>query len=580
MAERSELTELGVQRWCGEASFERGQTYYRHGHILHPRRQGDAIKGRCLGSMERAYELAIHLGPEGIVSGSCSCPVGHGGRCKHAAALLLAWIHEPEAFTEVEALQEALEQRSKPELVVLIQRMIERYPDLERLVELPTAGSQQPVNVETIRQQANAAFHDEEYGSRGGIYGIVQTLSALVDLGDEYATRQDWRNAAAVYQPVIEVILEQYSYVEDEGELAGVVDNCVSGLGQCLEMVTDATFRETLLRVLFSVYRWDVEFGGIDMGYEATDFILNESTSEEKTRVGQWVREAIPQGGDWSSVFRRQTFGRFLLALEAEHLDDESYLRICRETARWTDLVDRLLALGRVGEAVEVAQIVSDYELLSLADLFVDHNQGELARQMASERARTSTDSRLAAWLKNDAQKRGDPLAALGYAQTLFWERPNMLAYHEVRDLAQSVGQWHLIRTSILDRLAAESQFELLTDIYVDEGQIDDALASLAQHMSQSRGWWMRSSLLVRVAQAAEADRPREAIRLYLTHAQQLIGARGRDNYAEAAGHLGRVRDLYHTLGAQETWQQFIADLRSRERRLRALKEELDRAGL
>ncbi|MBN1582631.1 MAG: hypothetical protein JXA89_18115 [Anaerolineae bacterium] len=580
MADLSELTELDVQQWCGEASFERGRAYYQRGHILYPRRQGDTIKGRCLGSMDRPYELVIHLGPEGIVSGACSCPVGHGGHCKHAAALLLTWIHEPETFAQVEVLEEALEGRSKSELIVLIRRMIERYPDLEMLVELPTASGQQPVDTETVRKQANAAFHSIEYGDWGGVYGIVQALSALVDLGDDYAVQQNWRNAAAVYRPVIEVVLEQYGTVEDEGELAGVVNTCVSGLGQCLEMVTDVTFRETLLRVLFGVYRWDVEFGGIDMGYEATDFILNEGTSEEKELVAQWVREAIPQSDDWSSEFHRQVFGRFLLELEAEHLDDEGYLHICRETSRWSELVDRLLALGRVNEAVEVARIVSDYELLSLANLFVAHNEGKLARQMVGERSRMSDDSRLVAWLKDDAQKRGDPLAALEYAQTLFWQRPDAPAYHEVRELAQPVGQWASLRASILEQLTAQGKFELLTNIYVDEGRVDDALVSLAQQMCKSRWGWVRSSLTIRVAKAAESARPREAIRLYVTHAQQLIDARGRGNYTEAAGYLKRVRELYHTLGKQETWQQFIADLRSRERRLRALKEELNRAGL
>jgi len=40
------------------------------------------------------------------------------------------------------------------------------------------------------------------------------------------------------------------------------------------------------------------------------------------------------------------------------------------------------------------------------------------------------------------------------------------------------------------------------------------------------------------------------------------------------------VRDLYHRLGEPDTWQQLIADLRERNRRLRVLKEELENAGL
>jgi hypothetical protein len=67
MAELPKLTESEVQSWIGELSFGRGQTYYRRDHILNPRWQGEAIKGRCLGSQARPYELNIRLGTAGIV---------------------------------------------------------------------------------------------------------------------------------------------------------------------------------------------------------------------------------------------------------------------------------------------------------------------------------------------------------------------------------------------------------------------------------------------------------------------------------------------------------------------------------
>jgi uncharacterized Zn finger protein len=579
MADLPKLNESDVQRWISEPSFGRGHTYYRQGHILNPRRQGEVIKGRCLGSQPRPYELSIRLGADGIASGMCSCPVGGGGRCKHAAALLLTWVHEPEAFAEVEALDAELERRSKAELIALVRRMVERYPDLEMLVELPTAGGQAQVNAEAIRRQANAAFYGVGYDDWGAAYGITQTLKSLVDLGDDYLEQQGWRNAAVVYQPVIEAVLEHYGYVEDEGELASVVNDCVAGLGQCLQAAADSAFREMLLSALFGVYRWDVDFGGIDMGYEAIDFILDEATAEEKTQVAEWVRGALPVGQDWSSNYHRQAYGGFLIALEADHLDDESYLRLCRETSRWSDLVDRLLALGRVDEAVEVAQQVGDYDLLSLANLFVTHDQGDLARQVVGERAKTSTDSRLLGWLKEDAQKHGDAAAALGYAETLFWMRPSVPAYVEVRDLAQPLGRWDALRASILARLRDESQSALLTGIYLADDEIDLALSSLAEVRS-SRWAWHSANLSIQAAQAAEETRPRESIRLYVEQAQQLIDARGRGNYQTAAGYLARVRDLFDKLGEPETWRGLIAKLRERERRLRALQDELNKAGL
>lgn len=62
--------------------------------------------------------------------------------------------------------------------------------------------------------------------------------------------------------------------------------------------------------------------------------------------------------------------------------------------------------------------------------------------------------------------------------------------------------------------------------------------------------------------------------------AEKLISFQGRENYRAAAGHLKRVRALYKRLGEVQQWQRLIAGLREQHKRLRALREELDQAGL
>ncbi|MGD2178197.1 MAG: hypothetical protein PVG71_10285 [Anaerolineae bacterium] len=79
---------------------------------------------------------------------------------------------------------------------------------------------------------------------------------------------------------------------------------------------------------------------------------------------------------------------------------------------------------------------------------------------------------------------------------------------------------------------------------------------------------------------AAEQERPREAIRLYADAVNELIAARGRQNYATAATYLTRVRDLYRRLGEAPTWETYIARLLENNRRLRALRDELNKVGL
>lgn len=66
----------------------------------------------------------------------------------------------------------------------------------------------------------------------------------------------------------------------------------------------------------------------------------------------------------------------------------------------------------------------------------------------------------------------------------------------------------------------------------------------------------------------------------FLNQAQRLIDRRGRGNYAEAATYLRKIRNLYENLGKQDDWQIQITSLRQENRALRALQDELIKAGL
>jgi uncharacterized Zn finger protein len=132
----------------------------------------------------------------------------------------------------------------------------------------------------------------------------------------------------------------------------------------------------------------------------------------------------------------------------------------------------------------------------------------------------------------------------------------------------------------VLSRLDAEERHHLLIAIHLDEDEIDRALETLDRWQAASRWRRLDGRLSMRVARAAEKERPRAAIHLYVEAVEALIARRGRGNYAVAAAHLSRVRDLYRRLGEENAWEVLITGLRKMNPRLRALKDELDKAGL
>ena len=255
--------------------------------------------------------------------------------------------------------------------------------------------------------------------------------------------------------------------------------------------------------------------------------------------------------------------------------------RFCGSAAKpgaFHDLVDRLLNLTRVEEAVTEARTAGDYDSLGLADLFVGHGHGDVAERLMLERAEKTTDTRVLEWLENYYRSNGRDSAALAFAERVFRLRPSLDKYKELRELAKRLGGWDTLRPDLLAFLGETRNPVLLVRIYLEEGQIDNALEVLESW--QQRNYFIGGEVRIEVARAAEESRPRAALEIYRRFAEILIKQRGRGNYATAGELLSRVRDLHRRLGEEADWRNYVGDLRERNRSLRALKEELAAAGL
>lgn len=593
MASPPQLTESQIRNWSDSGSFNRGQRYFRNNAIFNPRRQGTTLKALCHGSQPQPYRVEITLDEQGIQSGRCSCPVGGGGSCKHAVALLLTWLHEPEAFQKIEQLDESLAARSKEELIALIGKMLNRYPDLETLLEIPIPGGEKaarPLDPDVIRRQMKSIIGYGEYGYGGYEYGsdyaVAQETEQILEQGDEFAEAEDWRNAVIVYETVARTILENYETLpDDEGYVSSIADQCADRLVPVLAAVDEAALREQILQALFYIYGWDLEFGGIGVGDSAYVALLEQTTSQEKKQVAQWAQELLPTGDSFGANWRRQALGRLLLQLEEDDLDDEGYLQLCRQTGRTHDLVERLLELDRVDEAEAEARETSDYDLLRMADIFEETGHGDLAAQLIRERREGSQDLRLTQWLVDWLRERGELKEAVALANQLLEQREQMHHYRQLRDLAQEAGQLEDVLPPLLARLVEEGKFAFLTEIFLEEGRIDEALEALEtlEHSDRRPGYrrvYWGPNLRLQVAAAAEEERPQAAIDIYAKEVNRLIANRGRSNYANAAQYLVRTRELYRRLDEEDVWREWILHLRQENSRLPAMQDEFDQAGL
>ena len=615
-----------IQDWTGDRSYSLGRAYVRQGALGHLRREGMVIKGRCQGTASQPYRVQITLNAKGIASGFCSCPVGGGGRCKHCAALLLAWIEKPDAFVAGDSLDTMLERLDKAELLALLRRMVKLSPDTELLLEneLPlllgtknVVDAQRVVDPQALRRQVvqvlrgtggGGAYGYERYTSGWHAYGDYgdwdgpdtplvdsSTIQPLVNRADSALSTGDVRNAANMYVGIAEGIIDYYDriYEEDEeGELYIEVDplvqTCIAKIGACLRASSEPAQRESLVRALAGLYQRSPDADVLSTDEAVVRVLVEDTTREERWLAADLIRASLLAGdGDAVDPYLRRQIGQALLRLEHDRLDDEAYLRLCRETGLLRDLVERLLSLQQVDEAVaEVQQVEDVAELVALADLLRAHGESYIAENLIRRRARTSHDPRLTAWLKERAEEAGDVDEALGLAERLFWRAPTLPHYQEVKDLAQRLGTWDRVVQGLRAHLEKDKQYALLTEIYLLEGEIDAALTAV-KHVREpnyftgwNTGYLSADTLQIRVAQAAEDSRPDDAIRLYEAQVKRLIENRKRDSYAIAATYLARVRDVFRRQRRECEWDPLIARYRADYKRLPALQDELRQAHL
>ena len=599
------LTDADVRAWTAERFYERGRRYFDEGRLQHPRRAGSTLKVECVGSQPQPYRVEVRLDAEGITSARCSCPMGEGGRCKHVVALLLAWVHDASTFTETAALADALHKHDKGQLVALIEQMIDRHPDLERLARLSTdAGA--PLDEVRLRQEVEQVLPDFDAGYAPHGYdtphAVGEALEDFLIVGDDYAQRGHLGDAARAYETVARAILDNYEAAFDhEGDISYAVHQCTERLAALLETTDDANLRLRILRVLFDVWCWDTDRGGYGISDAVPGIVIDRATPAERHRVAGWVREKLPGSNElnepasspapWVGCtpsrtrfeWRHERYGQFLLDLEADTLSDEEYLDICRRCGLLEERVERLLVLGRTEEALDAASSdASAHQLARLAERFVEHGAGEAVCDRIEERVAGQVGAgndagRLTEWLRDYAREHGDEEAALRLSKKMFWHRPSVEKYEPVRAAAQALGTWNEERGEILRRLEDDDRFALLTRLHLADGHVEDALGTVHRAEASLRGG---PSLKIAVARAAEDEAPQQATDLYLEVACDLIDQRGRDNYAQAAEHLDRIKRIHQQQSSEADWHNLIAMIREDNSNLPALQDELDKAGL
>ncbi len=630
------LHEAAIRRQTDSQSFERGDSYYRSGHLFNLTLRGALLSGSCLGSSGGPYRVTAGLmpmdaGEDPVQAISCTCP--RGGFCKHIVALLLAWVREPETFAESPALKEVLASKSQGELIALIEVMINLFPELEDVLELPLGdmadGDGAPIQEATTRRQVAAAMQAAyAKGEWAAAPAIVAALRPLMRAAEARADADRWSDAITIWRVVAEEIVDQgqlpYDHEADMDLLlaeagAGLARGLEAQAGLPQEQRLSDDERAELIQSLLGLWLSDRNHHELAIAVDTTEVIARSATPEELVRVETWLRSQIvnePEGEQFIADWNNRIVVHFLVALkEAASATDDEILAEYEAAGLWTDAVEMLIDLEHYDEAVALARrrIENPRLFLQFAERLASPSEQHRrqAVNMVEDRLwemegkDKNVDRAYQAWLGEQYARLGDAQAALTVQRCLFEAQPTRTAFTAVRDLVTRIGlpteQWMALREELLQTLQDYARWQDLVEIHLEAREHGNALAALGEvdsrNISPYAGMFGISGggtaftvaadgtihygdQRLHVAKAVARTHPDEAIVLYQTVAAEQIEKRNRDAYAQAARHLKAARAIFRRQKREGEWLAYIGALRERTKTLRALRDELDRAKL
>jgi uncharacterized Zn finger protein len=613
------LSEGAIRAHAGAESYSRGASYYQRGAVGDLILRGNTLQADVQGSQYTPYRVRVTFDQEGVSTADCTCPYDWGGWCKHIVAALLKCLRDPATIEARPPLATLLADLDRPQLQVLLVELADHDLDLageiERRVSLMRLASVVPqspqaagpahsskIDQEAIRQQVRLAlrparraryddydYDDEEDPSAE----VVEIVRPLLEQARRFGESGDARGALAVLEALTA------AYIDGAGELLerleeqfGITEGAATDFFDDLseawaEMILDPDLSEDEREEwgekiagwrdnaedLGAGEAFDLALAAAEQGWEYPP--LRRVLQGEIGERGAWEREA-PDYADTLALVR-------LRILERQARLQE-YLYLAEAEGQIERYVAMLAKLGRTQEAVEegIAHLTAAGQFRELAGILRERGELDSALRLAEHGAALTPPreaigsyafygdhqrAELASWAADLAAQMGDQARALRAAETAFRITPSLRAYLKAQELAGE--RWEAVRPALLEGLRQSHAADAKVDIFLREGLIDDAIASVKG--SHSYG------LLEQVVDAATATRPDWVIRTATTQAERIMDAGQAQQYDHAVNWLRHAREAFRIAGRDSDWRSYLADVRAKHGRKHKLMGLIER---
>jgi uncharacterized Zn finger protein len=571
----NKMTENILKSLSSPESFTRGHDLYQSDAVFDTFRQGDLLTGKCKGRSAPFYQIRVQLDEGGIQEASCTCPYDWGGYCKHIVALMLTYVHSPDAFIEQKNIKELLGQLDKDGLVYLITKMVDKNPDLYSWLQtaIPAASAKsQPtqqrdkrkteVSKTAYKRQIQSILHSlqgyrmsEAYWMMGG---MVDQLNHVRDTAYDFLEADDAHGALVILTTLLTEVSGSFDQFDDsDGELGGFFSELALPL---VEAVLSTDLSKTERRNLFNELEPVVEELSA-YGIDDLDVIL------AALNLG-WSEEVLDEQEDYDYDESILTEAK-LNILERQNRVEE-FLQLCFKAGEYRRYILKQIEMGEFEKAKEVAwkTITQASDALMVAKALRDAGYLLDALRLAEKGLDLDGNKHeLGAWLGPIEETQGQIDKAIKAYQAAFTSLPSLELYSILKKL--SGANWGDLRPVLMQILQASPHMEVLVDVYLSEEEWDKAI-----NIAKEAGEW-NYSLIEKVADAVFPFRPDWVIQASRKQAEGLIAKTQSKYYATAARWLAKMKQAYLASGRKEEWLSYLEGLKSTYSRRPALQAEL-----
>ncbi|MGP4049274.1 SWIM zinc finger family protein [Streptomyces sp. 2A115] len=554
------LTEANIKALAGPRSFERGRGYL---DAVTGIEVGDGWVTATVHGTER-YEVELILdGPDGL-TGECDCPYGlEGNFCKHLVALGLTVLAQRErlpqqrqaARSRAQDLDGWLSALSKDELLALVREQVGEDRQLRRRLELRAASA------------------------RGDLAGVRGRIRELLDIGPfaqyGYVEYADAR-----------------AYAEQTGQAVAAI-GALTGSGRAADAITMA--REAMRQLVEALESVDDSDGWLgQVGTDLADAHLDacRAARPDPEELARWLVGHVL--GDYDSLTD-------IDPLDYEDVLGERGMTALRELAveawrgnrtGWAEkyLMERLAKAGGDVDAV-IAVHAADLSpnghthLLIARELDTARRPDEALRWaergVRETRDLAAVDTALVDYLCERYAQAGRLPYAVALRRDHFGVRLSLLAYQQLRAAARAADCWQGEREGALALLRADAGRRqpgwyggpVLVDALLDDKDGEAAWEAAADSGADDRQW-------LALADHTRAERPADALGVYLRLAEPLTTQTGNAVYEQLVGLLLNIRDCHRRLGTPGEFTAYVTALRTAQKRKRNLLRLMDEHGL